>query len=81
MKATQSQLAGLPPAMVITDSIDPLMSEGKAYAMKLKAAGVPVEYKNYDGVTHEFFGLGAAADKAKFAEMDASKALKDAFMK
>ncbi len=81
MKATQSQLAGLPPAMVITDSIDPLMTEGKMYADKLKAAGVPVEYKNYDGVTHEFFGLGAVVDKAKFAEMDASKALKDAFMK
>ena len=74
-----SDVSGLPPAMVITASIDPLQSEGYAYAEKLKAAGVPVEYKNYEGVTHEFFGLGGVVDVAKQAEIDAGQALQKAF--
>lgn len=72
-------LAGLPPTMVITAQIDPLRSEGKAYADKLKAAGVDVQYKNYDGVAHEFFGMAAVVDTAKQAQADASAALKQAF--
>ncbi|MDB5325276.1 MAG: nlhH [Phycisphaerales bacterium] len=74
-----TSLSGLPPAMVITAAIDPLQSEGYAYAMKLKEAGVAVEYKNYEGVTHEFFGLGGVVDVAKQAETDAGQALQRAF--
>ncbi|QIE29739.1 Carboxylesterase NlhH (plasmid) [Caballeronia sp. SBC2] len=72
-------LHGLPPATVITDEIDPLMSEGKAYADRLRSAGVKVSYKNYTGVTHEFFGMGAVVPKAKEAEQKASADLRDAF--
>ena len=68
-------LTGLPSATVITDSIDPLMSEGKAYADKLKAAGIQVAYKNYDGVTHEFFGMGAVVPTAIEAENFAAEQL------
>ena len=71
----------LPPTTVITDEIDPLMSEGKAYADKLKAAGVEVRYKNYDGVTHEFFSMTAILDKAKDAVAFAADGLKSAFNK
>ena len=71
----RGDLTGLPPATVITDQIDPLMSEGKAYATKLQAAGVTVKYKNYVGVTHEFFGMGAVVPQAKQAEAFASKQL------
>lgn len=74
-----ADVSGLPPAMVITASIDPLQSEGYAYVTKLKAAGIPVEYKNYEGVTHEFFGLGGIVDVAKHAEEDAGQALRKAF--
>ncbi len=69
----------LPPATVITADIDPLMSEGKAYADKLKAAGTDVAYRNYDGVTHEFFGMAAVVDKAKAARRFAADRLKAAF--
>ena len=69
----------LPPATVITDAIDPLMSEGKAYADKLRKAGIAVRYRNYEGVTHEFFGMGAVVDKAKDAEGFAADGLKSAF--
>lgn len=74
-----ADLKGLPPATVITAEIDPLRSEGEALAKKFKAAGVPVHYQNYDGVTHEFFGMGAAVGKAKDAVTFAAGQLKKAF--
>ena len=76
---TAVELKGLPPATVITDSIDPLMSEGAMLAEKLKAAGVATTYKNYDGVTHEFFGMGAVVPEAEAAEELAAHDLKAAF--
>ncbi|MGN6389686.1 MAG: alpha/beta hydrolase [Burkholderiaceae bacterium] len=72
-------LAGLPPATVITDEIDPLRSEGKQYAERLQQDGVPVAYRNYDGVTHEFFGMGAVLPEAQDAERFAAEELKKAF--
>jgi acetyl esterase/lipase len=60
-------LSGLPPATIITAEIDPLQSEGKRYAERLLEAGVPVTYRNFKGVTHEFFGMGAVVGDAKKA--------------
>lgn len=77
--ADAQDLRGLPPATVITDEIDPLRSEGKRYADKVREAGMQVDYKNYDGVTHEFFGMGAVVDKAKQAVAQAGGNLKNAF--
>jgi acetyl esterase/lipase len=75
----EADLKGLPPATVITAEIDPLRSEGKMYADRLKAAGVPVRYKDYTGVSHEFFGMAAVVDKAKDANQFAAQGLKAAF--
>lgn len=72
-------LKGLPPATVITAEIDPLLSEGKAYAQRLEKDGVPVKYKEYSGVTHEFFGMGKVVPKALEAEQFAAEQLKEAF--
>lgn len=74
-----ANLKGLPPTTVITDEIDPLQSEGMTLVEKLKAAGVTVDSKNWDGVTHEFFGMGAVVPQAKEAEMYAVDQLKKAF--
>lgn len=76
---SDSKLQGLPPATIITAQIDPLRDEGKVWADKLQKAGVKVQYRNYDGVTHEFFGMGAVVDKAKDAEQFAADGLKSAF--
>ncbi len=41
----------------MTAGFDPLLDEGKAYADKLKAAGVPVEYVCEDGLIHGFANM------------------------
>jgi len=72
-------LKGLPSTTVITADIDPLRSEGEALANKLERDGVPVEHRNFEGVTHEFFGMGAVVDKANEAVSFAAENLKEAF--
>lgn len=72
-----ADLKGVSPATIITAEIDPLRSEGKLLAERLQAAGVKVDYKDYTGVTHEFFGMAAVVNDAKAAQKFASKQLKD----
>ncbi len=76
---TMVDLKGLPSATVVTASIDPLMFEGKMLAEKLKAAGVPTTYRNYEGVTHEFFGMAPVVSDAEKAQDAAAKDLREAF--
>ena len=70
---------GVPSATIITAQIDPLRSEGEMLAKRMQADGVNVIYQNYDGVTHEFFGMGAVVDKAKEAQALVASNLKSAF--
>ena len=74
----EPNLKGLPPTTIITAQIDPLRSEGKEYADKLQKAGVKVQYRNFEGVTHEFFGMGAVLDTAKQAQRFATENLSSA---
>ena len=76
---SRGDLKGLPPTTLITAQIDPLRSDGQVLLYKLKAAGDDVNYKNYDGVTHEFFGMGAVLDKAKDAVALVATDLKKSF--
>jgi acetyl esterase len=50
-----ASVAGQPPALILTAGLDPLLAEGRAYADRLVAAGVPVDLVNYDGWPHGFF--------------------------
>ena len=47
-----SNLANLPPTMIVTCQFDPLRDEGDAYAEALKAAGVPVQHLRARGHVH-----------------------------
>ena len=76
-----SNSRGLPPASVVLAEIDPLRSQGAAYARKLKNAGIPVKVQYYQGVTHEFFGMGAVVPEAKRAVGFIAGELRNAFDK
>lgn len=73
-----AELAGLPPTSVITAEIDPMQSEGLLLAERLTAAGVKTRVRNWRGVTHEFFGMGAVLDQARDAQAWAAWALRAA---
>ncbi|MDQ2967316.1 MAG: alpha/beta hydrolase [Actinomycetota bacterium] len=64
---SEADLSGLSPTTIVTAEVDPLRDDGKLLAERLKAANVDVEHGHFMGVTHEFFGMGAAVDKAKEA--------------
>jgi acetyl esterase/lipase len=76
-----ANLKGLPSTTIITAEIDPLNNDGLMLSDKLKAAGVTVDLKNYDGVTHEFFGMAAVVPEAKEAQAYAADQLKKVFGK
>lgn len=57
LRASDEQLAGLPPALLIVDEADVLRDEGEAYGARLRAAGVAVTTVRYDGITHDFMML------------------------
>lgn len=66
----RGDLAGLPPAVVVTAEFDPLRDEGEAYVAAMRAAGVPVDAKRYDGLVHGFFDLSALSRAAQAAVDD-----------
>ena len=72
LRASDEQLAGLPPALVIVDEADVLRDEGEAYGARLRAAGVAVTTVRYDGITHDFMMLnplsGTHATRAAVAQ-------------
>jgi len=76
-----ADLKNLPATTIINAQIDPLQTDGMLLADKLKSAGVTVERKVFDCVTHEFFGMATVLEQAKDAQKMAVDQLKSAFNK
>jgi acetyl esterase len=56
-----TDLAGLPPAVICVAEYDALRPQGRAYAERLDAAGVPVTVVDAHGLDHAFFAWGTFA--------------------
>ena len=54
------EVAGLPPALVLTASLDPIRDQGRAYAAALAQAGVPVVFREAVGNIHGFVTIRRA---------------------
>jgi acetyl esterase len=65
--ARVQDLAGLPPAYVLTAGADPLRDEGDEYAARLKQAGVSVTHKHLPGQFHGFLTMGKLLPQANLA--------------
>ena len=67
----------LAPAIIITAQYDPLLSDSEKYAKLLQADGVPVVYKQFDGMIHGFFVMMAitkvAAESIDFIAQEIKK--------
>ena len=73
-------LGGLPPALIIAAEFDVLTDEVKAYAERLKEAGVPVKYSCYEGMIHLFWGM-ARMTRSENGINEAITTLRSAFEK
>ena len=63
-------LKGQPPAMIVTAGFDPLRDEGRAYADRLRQAGVDVVYREYPGQIHAFVSLTKAIPQGMAATLE-----------
>jgi acetyl esterase len=71
-------LSRLPPAQVHTAEFDPLRSEGAAYAVRLKRAGVAVRHTCHAGMIHHFYAMGGVIPYARTAVAAAGAAIRSA---
>jgi acetyl esterase/lipase len=57
--------SGLPPAFIACAEYDPLCDDGRNYAEKLKAAGVRVKFRLYEGMIHGFLWMSGVFDQSR----------------
>jgi acetyl esterase len=72
-------VSNLPPALILAAAQDPLVDEGKAYADRLAAAGVPVTYTCYEGMVHGFLTMAGAIEAGHAGIAEVAGALERAF--
>jgi acetyl esterase len=60
-------LRGAAPSLIIEAGFDPLIDEDRAYAARLRAAGVPVRERCHPGLVHGFLALGGVIKAARDA--------------
>lgn len=72
-------LAGLPPALIVTAGFDPLRDEAESYGRALKAAGIHVGMVRFPGMIHGFLSMTGMFREAERALREAAGALKVVF--
>jgi acetyl esterase len=70
-----TDLAGVPPALVLTAGFDPLCDEGEAYARRLQDHGVAVGHRHYPDQIHGLLSAGKIIRTAVPALDDIANAL------
>ncbi len=73
--AARTDLAGSPPALVLTAEYDVLRDEGERYARQLQQAGVATTLRRQDGLPHGFIRLHNLVDTADAALSDIAAAI------
>jgi acetyl esterase len=73
--AQARNLAGLPPALVVTAGFDPLEDEGRDYAAALRAAGVATDHRTYETLVHDFYIMGDVSPAVIEAARETAEAL------
>ena len=62
-----ASIDGLPATTIVTAQYDPLRDEGDAFAARLRAAGIAVEQRCFEGMIHGFAGLPHITPRANEA--------------
>ncbi len=75
---SKADVAGTPPALVVTAGYDPLKDEGRDYAARLNAAGVKAEHVQYDDLVHDFYVMGDVSPAVEAAARETAAKLKAA---
>ena len=79
LRAGDEAIAKAPPAFVVTAEFDPLRDEGEAYAERLRAAGVDVTHRRFDGQIHAFYAMPLMIPAAAEAIGQTTELLRKAF--
>ena len=74
----KADVAGTPPALVVTAGYDPLKDEGRDYAARLNAAGVKATHVEYPDLVHDFYLMGDVSPAITAAAKETAAALKAA---
>ena len=74
----RADVAGTPPALVITAGYDPLKDEGRDFAARLNAAGVKATHKEYPDMVHDFLIMGDVSPAIDTAAHEIAAQLKTA---
>jgi acetyl esterase len=69
-------LSGQPPTLVVTAGFDPLRDEGRAYADRLREAGVEVVHREYPGQIHGFLFLTKAIPEGSACTLEVAAYLR-----
>jgi acetyl esterase len=71
-----TDVAGAPPAFILSAEYDTLRDEGEAYAQKLIEAGVLVQVRRYLGTVHGFFAMPGVLHLARLAVQEVAEFLR-----